>query len=92
MFESLHASLKTADPFRWTGSVTGLTGLLIESQGPAAAVGDFCEIRSMDGRSIRTQVIGFGNGRLLSMPLEETSGLQLGDTVIARRQDARKAL
>ena len=89
MFESLHASLKTADPFRWTGSVTGLTGLLIESQGPAAAVGDFCEIRSMDGRSIRTQVIGFGNGRLLSMPLEETSGLQLGDTVIARRQDAR---
>ncbi len=29
---------------RWTGTVTELVGLLVESNGPAAAVGDFCEI------------------------------------------------
>jgi flagellum-specific ATP synthase len=35
-------------------------------------------------------VIGFRNGRVLSMPLEETDGLQLGDKLIAR-QDAGSA-
>jgi flagellum-specific ATP synthase len=62
---------------------------LIESQGPAAAVGDFCEVQAAGGRRIRTQVIGFGDGRLLSMPLEETDGLQLGDPVVARKHEAK---
>ena len=51
-----------------TGVVTELTGLIVESSGPAAAVGEFCEIRTCSGRNIRTQVIGFRNGRVLSMP------------------------
>ena len=42
-----------------------------------------------DGRRTRTQVIGFRNGNVLSMPLEEIDGVQLGDTVIARREQAR---
>ena len=28
----------------WCGEVTATVGLLIESQGPAVAIGDFCEI------------------------------------------------
>jgi flagellum-specific ATP synthase len=74
---------------RWTGEVTQVVGLLVESRGPAAAIGDFCEIETAGGRRIRTQVIGFRNGRVLSMPLEEIDGLQLGDTVAARSEDAR---
>ncbi len=84
--------LRTLDkgrPYQWTGAVTELIGLLIESQGPASAIGDFCEVRTASGRTIRTQVIGFRNGRVLSMPLEATDGLQLGDTVIARSEDAK---
>jgi flagellum-specific ATP synthase len=73
----------------WRGHVTEMTGLLIESNGPAVAVGDFCEIQTSSNRVIRTQVIGFRNGRVLSMPLEETDGLQLGDAVIARSEQAR---
>jgi flagellum-specific ATP synthase len=72
-----------------TGVVTQLIGLLVESDGPAAAIGDFCEIRTLPGRNIRTQVIGFRNGRVLSMPLEETDGLQLGDPIVARGDEAR---
>jgi FliI/YscN family ATPase len=83
------AALDRLEAYQWTGTVTQLIGLLVESQGPAAAVGDFCEIRTSSGRSIRTQVIGFRNGRVLSMPLEETDGLQLGDTIVARKEDAR---
>jgi flagellum-specific ATP synthase len=76
----------------WRGYITELTGLLIESTGPAVAVGDFCEIQTMDARRIRTQVIGFRNGRVLSMPLEETDGLQLGDPIVARSEQARIAV
>ena len=32
------------ETMQWAGQVTQLTGLLIESKGPAAAIGDFCEI------------------------------------------------
>ena len=84
-----HEKLAAIEPCRWTGSVTEVVGLLVESNGPAAAVGDFCEIGTQDGRMIRTQVIGFRDGRVLSMPLEETDGLHLGDPIVARKEDAR---
>lgn len=74
---------------QWTGEVTDVVGMLIESRGPAVALGDFCEIESASGRSIRAQVAGFRDGRVLSIPLEETDGLQLGATVVARSEDSR---
>ena len=72
-----------------SGVVTEVIGLLIESKGPAVAIGDFCEISTSSGRAVRVQVIGFRNGHVLSMPLEETGGLQLGDRIVARSKDAR---
>ena len=74
--------LERADPLLLAGHVTEMVGLLIESQGPAAAVGDFCEILTTAGRSIRVQVIGFRNGKVLSMPLEETGGIQDRKSVV----------
>jgi flagellum-specific ATP synthase len=82
-------ALAAIEPCVWSGTVTQLVGLLIESCGPAAAIGDFCEVRTASGRAIRTQVIGFRDGRVLSMPLEETDGLQLGDPITARSEAAR---
>lgn len=81
--------LDRVSPLRWTGQVTEVVGLLVESRGPSVAVGDFCEVRTRGGRSIRTQVIGFRQGRVLSMPLEEIDGLQMGDPVMARSEAAR---
>jgi FliI/YscN family ATPase len=83
------AELDRIPPFRWIGQVTEVVGLLIESRGPNVAIGDFCEVQSSAARRIRTQVIGFRDGRVLSMPLEEIDGLQLGDQVVARSEDAR---
>jgi flagellum-specific ATP synthase len=76
--------LNRVQPVRREGEIVELVGLIVESRGPAAAMGDFCEIRIRSGRAIRTQVIGFRDGRVLSMPLEETDGLCLGDRIIAR--------
>jgi FliI/YscN family ATPase len=84
--------LDQMDLIPWSGEVTATAGLLVESQGPAAAVGDFCEISTGNGRIVRTQVIGFRNGRVLAMPLDEPDGLQLGSRVVARSQDARLAV
>jgi len=66
------------------GRVVEMTGLLVESNGPVAAIGDICEIRNREGHRLRTQVVGFRNDRVLSMPLDETGGLKLGDTIAAR--------
>ena len=78
------AAVERTDPIRASGEVVELVGLLVESRGPAASVGDFCEIRTRAGGVVRTQVVGFRNGRVLSMPLEETDGLGLGDEIVAR--------
>jgi flagellum-specific ATP synthase len=78
------AALHRIEPMRSEGEIVELVGLIVESRGPAAAMGDFCEIRTRGGRHIRTQVIGFRDGRVLSMPLEETDGLGLGDRIIGR--------
>ena len=67
--ERFFEALREVDPVRATGVVEQIVGLLIESKGPPAGVADFCEIRTRAGHTIRTQVIGFLEGRILSMPL-----------------------
>jgi len=76
----------------WTGEVVELVGMLVASNGPAAAVGDFCEVIASSGRRVRVQVIGFRDGHVLSMPLEEIDGIQLRDRVITRQEDAQVAV
>ena len=93
MLQDYVAALGTLETYRRAGRVCDLVGLLVESEGPGTAVGDFCEILATgskrDKRVIRAQVVGFRAGHVLLMPLEETGGLQLGDTVVARPEAAR---
>ncbi len=78
-------ALNKMETVRRVGRVVEMVGLLVESEGPAAAVGDFCEIRiGADARTIRAQVVGFRDGRMLLMPLEEVEGIESGSRVIAR--------
>lgn len=76
----------------WTGEIEEVVGLLLSSRGPAVAVGDFCEVVASSGRRVRTQVIGFRNGKVLSMALEEIDGIQLHDRIIAREAESRVAV
>ena len=86
--EPYFREIESVEAMPWTGQVTDVAGLLIESRGPRAAIGDFCEIAVSGGRRVRTQVIGFRDGRVLSMPLEEIDGLQAGARVEARSREA----
>ncbi len=83
------AGLEECDLLRWRGTITDVTGFVIESVGPAAQVGSFCEIQTSRKKVIRTQVAGFRNGHILSIPLEEIDGLQPGDPIYARPQDSQ---
>ena len=41
----------------WVGEVTEMVGLLIASRGPVVSIGDFCEVRTASGRSIRSHPV-----------------------------------
>lgn len=66
------------------GRVVQLIGLVIESVGPMAAVGEVCRIESArhDGSTL-AEVVGFRNNHVLLMPLGEVHGIHPGSEVIA---------
>lgn len=86
---AVRAKVETVNPVRLSGVVTSVVGLVVESNGPAVALGDICEIETQRGTGIHTQVIGFRGQKVLSMPLDPVEGLQPGLTIIARRAAAR---
>jgi flagellum-specific ATP synthase len=66
------------------GRVAQLIGLVIESNGPLAAVGEICRIESSrhDGSTL-AEVVGFRDHKVLLMPLGDISGIHPGSEVIA---------
>ena len=67
-----------------SGRVAQIIGLVIESEGPIASVGEVCRIDSArhDGSTL-AEVVGFRNEHLLLMPLGELRGIHPGSEVIA---------
>ncbi len=75
------------------GRVVQLIGLVIESEGPVAAMGEVCKIQSArnDGYTL-AEVVGFRNHHLLLMPLGEIHGIHPGSEVIATSTALRVAV
>jgi flagellum-specific ATP synthase len=76
--------VRTARVTETCGRVVQLIGLVVESEGPMAAVGEVCRIQSAhhDGDTL-AEVVGFRNHHLLLMPLGEIRGIHPGSEVIA---------
>ena len=66
------------------GRVSRVVGLLVESNGPQARIGEVCELRRGDGSPVPVEVVGFRDGRLLTVPLGDTNGIRPGDRIVAR--------
>ncbi|MBZ5495426.1 MAG: FliI/YscN family ATPase [Acidobacteriia bacterium] len=81
--------LRSMSPIKTVGSVKRAVGLVVESQGPPASVGELCEIVGQ-GRTdpIPAEVIGFRDNYVLSMPLFKVHGVKLGDKIICRKKQA----
>ena len=61
------------------GRTTQVIGLVIEGQGPRAAVGDLCHIESKEqGRRIPAEVVGFRDQKVLLMPFGGCQGIEPG--------------
>ncbi|GMV22910.1 MAG: ATP synthase [Acidimicrobiia bacterium] len=78
------ARLAALEPAPISGRVTRVSGLVVESAGPVASVGDVCEIQLREGRRVPAEVVGFRSGTLISVPLGDTAGICPGDRLVAR--------
>jgi flagellum-specific ATP synthase len=92
----LHTAARRVRDARVTetcGRVVQLIGLVIESEGPIAAMGEVCRIQSArhDGYTL-AEVVGFRNHHLLLMPLGEIHGIHPGSEVIATGTPLRVAV
>jgi FliI/YscN family ATPase len=71
------------------GRVVRTVGVLVESRGPHARIGDVCELQAgPDVPPLPVEVVGFRDGHLLSVPLGATAGIRPGARVIGRGTSA----
>jgi flagellum-specific ATP synthase len=84
IFEKYIKYTEYTDPIKYVGKVSKVQGLLIESRGPQAIIGEICRIVAPKGRGqIRAEVVGLKDETVQLMAFEETDGIEIGDRVIA---------
>lgn len=79
-------ALDTVDGLKQTGKVKQVIGIVIESQGPSAQIGEVCHIDSVNKQPVKAEVVGFKDNKVLLMPLGEMEGLMPGAGVYASGQ------
>jgi flagellum-specific ATP synthase len=82
--ENLKKRIEQADLTRVNGRVEQVVGLVIESSGPIASVGEACWITPAggNGQAVFAEVVGFRQNHVLLMPLGEMRGLGPGSEVV----------
>lgn len=81
-FAAAHDALKLASTYMLRGTVTDVTGLVIEANGPFVPVGSHVTVRS-GSMTLAAQVVGFRSDRVLLMPFTELQGIAPGADVVA---------
>jgi len=73
--------LPQMNPVLVDGRVSKAAGLIIEATAKSGTVGDVCDIFLRPGESVRSEIVGFRNNKILLMPLGETVGVAPGSRV-----------
>ena len=74
-----------AQPFRLSGKVTGVSGLLVEGAVPGAQLGMVCRLQLSSHRkdlSVPAEVVAINRGRVSLMPLGGVAGIQHGTPIL----------
>jgi flagellum-specific ATP synthase len=72
------------ETIKYTGVVTGVKGLLIESQGPSAVIGELCQIILPRKQGVVwAEVVGLQENTTRLMTFDEMEGIEVGCLVIA---------
>ena len=84
LFEKYFNVLDQLDSIKCTGTVTKVQGVIIESEGPVAAVGEVCKILIERGnREVSAEVVALKGDTVQLMPYDEMHGIELGCKVVA---------
>jgi len=75
--------LEEIKPIKIYGKVTKAVGLIVESVGIDASIGDICEIIT-DENNVEAEVVGFKNGTILLSPLGEVYGIKAGAKIAVK--------
>lgn len=76
--------VEKTEPIKTNGKVTQVIGLIIESQGPGANLGEVCYVFPRNNaQKMLAEVVGFKENKLLLMPLGELNGIGPGCEVVA---------
>jgi flagellum-specific ATP synthase len=88
-----HSRVRTLTPFRVSGTVTDVVGLLITSRGPWLPVGAVCKVYPLQGENAAlAEVVGFRGEHTLLMPLGELRGVGPGSRVVALHKEAHYSI
>ncbi len=80
-FDRVTKAMSKIPRFRASGKVVDVVGLVIESFGPNARMGDLCFIQTTADTQVAAEVVGFRGDRTLLMPLGELEGIRPGSVV-----------
>lgn len=83
LFPTLNQRLASLDLLPRMGQVTRSVGLIVESDGPPARIGDLCEIRHGGQKPVLAEVVGFREDNLVMMALGRTESIAMGSEVVA---------
>ncbi|SEK69227.1 flagellar protein export ATPase FliI [Nitrosovibrio tenuis] len=72
-----------SQPFLLSGSLTRVTGLVMEAVGLKLAVGSGCTVLLPNGNRVEAEVVGFHDDRLYLMPTSDVFGLTAGAKVVS---------
>jgi len=79
-FNRLQKAISETKWIQGEGIVKDVVGLVIESAGPQACIGDWCQIILPNG-VVDAEVVGFRKDRVLLMPLGDLAGISPGSIV-----------
>jgi flagellum-specific ATP synthase len=82
IFERAQAAVDRVSVYELRGTVTEMTGLIIEGTGPSVPVGSHVTIKT-GVQEVPAQVVGFRSDKVLMMPFGEVQGVAPGALITA---------
>jgi len=92
-FKKYNNALSEINPIKYSGRVSQVVGLTIESHGPAVNLGELCYIYPLKGDlPIKAEVVGFKDDIVCLMPLGSMNGVGPGSKIEAAGESLRVAV
>ncbi len=85
-FESV---IKNVNTLQKIGNLTNVVGLVLESNGPKAPIGEVCILRNEKGEKVtKAEIVGFKDGnRILSMVLGDLNNISPGMEIVSTNEE-----